>query len=239
MTNKSAAIYVCNTKNAKLSKFGFGVDATYVSIKSSCSNTCPFYDGGCYAQSGHVAIVLSRLNNESNSNSAAQDEANAIDSSWGGGKIPHGQYLRLHISGDCQTSEQAKIVSSAVSRWIKRGGVKCWSYTHSWKKISRDSWDKISILASVESYSDAKLALKKNYAPAIVVSKFDNPKAFIKQGIKFIPCPAQTFKDVTCLDCKLCFDVDKLISRNCGIAFEAHGVGKNKIIKKLYILQNI
>lgn len=238
MTKKSAT-YIQNTKNSKLSKFEHGIDATYASIKSSCSNACPWFDSGCYAQSGKVSIVLSRLNNETTSLQVAKDEAKAIDESWGGGKVPKEQVLRLHIAGDCQTNVDAKTLAKSVSSWIKRGGSKAYSYTHSWRKIKKESWGKISILASVESFSDAAKALKKNYAPAIIVSKFENKKAFIKNNIKFIPCPAQTFEKITCLDCRLCFDAEKLVLRSSGIAFEAHGISSNKVKNKLKVIQQL
>lgn len=234
---KTSAIYVQNTKNSKLSKFGHGIDATYASIKSSCSDICPWFNNGCYAQSGKVAIILSRLNNDTTSLQVAKDEAKAIDESWGGGKIPSNQILRLHVSGDCQTNLDAKTLAESVSSWIKRGGDKAYSYTHSWRKIKKESWGKISILASVESYIDAAKALKKNYAPAIIVPKFESKKAFIKNNIKFIPCPAQTFEKITCLDCRLCFDADKLVARSAGIAFEAYGVGAGKVKLKLNVIQ--
>lgn len=239
MNKKSvSAIYVRDSKNSKLSRFGRGVDVTYASTKASCSNKCPWFEAGCYALTGRVGMVNNKLNDNASPHEVTLDEVSSINESWGGEKIPQGQCLRLHVSGDCKNSKDVEFLASACNNWIKRGGDKVWSYTHFWRKVPRKSWGKVSILASVESYKDAKLAIKKSYAPAIVVPKFpNNKKSFVKNEIKFIPCPAQTFEKVTCLDCRLCFDVDKLLERNCGIAFESHGVQKNSINKKLKVLQ--
>ena len=239
MNKNVSAVYVQNSKNAKLSKFGFGVDSTYCSIKATCPKDCSLKDQGCYAQTGHTFFTVKRLDDNSANKSVlavAKEEAMAIDNAWNGGKVPNNQLLRLHVSGDATTNTAAKMISAAVNRWIKRGGKKVWAYTHAWRKVKKDSWGKVNILASVENAKDGVKALKLGYAPAIVVGSFPNDdKAFFNQGVRWIPCPAQT-KDLSCQDCKLCHDTDKLVSRKAGIAFEAHGVQKNKVKRHLTVL---
>lgn len=239
--DKSAAVYVRDSKNAKLSKFGRGVDSTYVSIKAACPKDCSFRNEGCYAQTGHTLFTVRRLDDNAKKKSAiavAKEEAAAIDNAWNGGKIPEGQVLRLHVSGDCISDNAAKTVSDAADRWIKRGGKKVWAYTHTWRKVKRSSWGKVSVLASLESAKDAAKAIKRGYAPALVVGEFPNKdKAFFAEGIRWIPCPAQTKDNATCLDCKLCHNADKLAERNAGIAFEAHGTQKNKVKRHLEVLK--
>jgi len=224
--------YVVNSKNVKISGTK-QVDATYVSI-GSCPETCPFISGECYAMLGNVGVHVNKLEKNKSSIFYAKEEAKAIDESYYSGKVP-GAFLRIHISGDCRTKTAAKIVNAAVGRWKKRGGNKAWSYTHAWAHVPRKTWSNVSILASVESASQAKEAFQKGYVPAIVVAEFESDKAFYREGIKFIPCPAQTKSNVNCSSCKLCFDDSKLMERKTGIAFAAHGVRKNKV--KLKVIQ--
>ena len=240
----SGAIYVQNSQNKKLAG-SERVDTTYAAIKATCPNTCSLKNEGCYAQLSFVGITNSRLNKQSEGKSAlevARYEANAIDNSYDGHGIPEDTNLRLHVSGDSRTVKGSRLINSSVGRWRKRGGKNCWSYTHAWMNVHRSVWSHVSMLASVSNVEEAALAREKGYAPAIVVSQFTNSKVFKLPGseIKFIPCPAQTNpggKQVGCSDCKLCFNADRLFKDNFGIAFEAHGVKKNSIKRKLNVIQ--
>lgn len=234
-------IFVESSKNSKTGD----VAATYASISKSCSDSCLLKNGGCYAQTSYVGIVTSRLNKLAEKNNVtpleiAQEEAWLIRESFGKKNIQHKKPLRLHVAGDTTTKEGAKVISEGVDNYKSRGGGLVWSYTHSWKSVPRSAWTKnISILGSVDSIEEVKKVRRKGYAPAIVVPQFENHKAFSIKGTstKFIPCPAQTKENVTCVDCKLCMRADDLYERNYGIAFSAHGVLKNKINKRLTVIK--
>lgn len=236
----NGAIYVSDSGNAKIigSK---KADATYVSIKGSCPNSCALKAEGCYAQLGHTGIQVHRLDNQADGMSAldlARAEAKAIDNSYKGGPVPAGRDMRLHVSGESRTVTGSRIINKAIGRWKQRGGGDCWSYTHAWKNVSREEWSNVSMLASIDSIAEVKAARKQGYAPAMVVADFDSPKAFKVKGCdtKWIPCPAQT-KEVGCTDCRLCFDADRLHDGNFGIAFAAHGIKKNTIKRRLEVLK--
>lgn len=234
------AIYVSDSANSKISGTR-KVDATYASIEATCPKTCPFKGEGCYAQMGYAAITTHKLDRKAVDLTAfevAKVEANAIDTSYGGGPIPVGRDLRIHVSGDARSTGSAKVIAQAVDRWKKRGGNKAWSYTHAWREVPRPAWGGVSILASVENVKDAKAAMKQGYAPAIVVPTHPTDKAFKLKGssVKWIPCPSQT-RGVACVDCRLCFDADGLYSRNSGIAFAAHGAGASKIKRRLSVIK--
>ena len=235
----NGAIYVEGSKNSKLSK-SEPVDSTYVSIHASCPKSCALMIEGCYGKTSFTGIVNSRLNKEAIKSSAldtARAEAFAIDESYKGGEVP-GRSMRLHVIGDSRTVAGTKLINSAVKRWKKRGGNIVWAYTHSWQNISRDRWNQVSMLASIDSIDQVSLARENGYAPAIVVSEHKSDKVYLLDGsdVKWIPCPAQT-RDVACLDCKLCFNADRLFEDNFGIAFAAHGVQKNKIKKRLNVIR--
>ena len=236
----NGALYVSDSGNTKLmgSK---KVDATYVSIKASCPKTCPLMGEGCYAQLSYVGMTSHRLDEEAQGLSAldaARAEAQVIDSAYKGRTIPPNRDMRLHVAGDSRTRAAAKLVNSAVGRWKKRGCGDCWSYTHAWKNVPREDWANVSILASVSTAQEAALAKKQGYAPAIVVDQHASDKAYQLDGsdIKWIPCPAQT-KGVGCSDCRLCFNANRLVENNFGIAFAAHGVKRESVKRHLVVMK--
>ena len=116
----------------------------------------------------------------------------------------------------------------------KNGPRRCWSYTHAWRSVPRQVWSSVSILASIDKPSEAKQALARGYAPALVVASFDgNSTPILVGGVKFLKCPAQTQKNAACVKCMLCFRSEWLHSMGYGIAFEAHGAGGAAVRQRL------
>jgi hypothetical protein len=233
------AIYVSESGNTKLmgSK---KVDATYASIKATCPSSCPLRDEGCYAQTSYVGMINWRLDRRARGGSplaVARAEAKCIDESYDGGAVPAGRACRLHVSGDSRTIAGSRVINKAVGRWKARGGGDCWSYTHAFMHVPRNVWGNVSMLASVESTSEVAAARAQGYAPAIVVDHHTTDKAYTLPGseTKFIPCPAQT-REVGCSDCKLCFNADRLLEGNFGIAFAVHGIQKERLKRHLKVI---
>lgn len=224
----NGALYVQGSKNSKIMG-SQRADATYVSIEATCPSSCKLKDDGCYAQtSGFLGKLARGLNAEADGHDPNNAEVLLIERSYGGGPVPAGRALRLHISGDCSVPSKARNLAAAVARWQRRGGGPAWNYTHAWRKVSRRHWGKISVLASIEHVSQAKEVRKQGYAPALIVESHASPKAYVVDGTRFIPCPAQT-REVGCTDCRLCFDADALFKRGAGIAFAAHGAKRNDV----------
>jgi hypothetical protein len=222
---EALALVVQNSKNAKI-----GDVSTTLAGTVSCVD-CTFRGNGCYAETGMVGIHVRRLNDKVRARKAspvrqAEHEARGIDA-----LKARGQGLRIHTSGDCPTAEAARIVSDAADRFMARGGGKAWSYTHAWRRMSRKAWGGVSVLASVETLADARRAMKRGWAVARVVPQFSGDKAWTEDGIRWIPCPAQTRDNVTCDSCRLCWSDDKLRAIGAGVAFEAHGSSKRKAAK--------
>ena len=214
--------------NSKIGK----ISTTYSSQKS-CPEDCPFKSSGCYAESGFVAITTNRLNKAAKDFTIvelAQQEADAIDILSGR------RLLRLHIVGDCTTNRTAEIVSTAAKRYTSKGGNPVWTYTHAWRNVARSSWQDVSVLASVENLSDAKLAVDKGYAVALVVSQQEE---FVikREGFKLLPCPQQRDKVKSCADCKLCTKDKFLRDSKTIITFSTHSGGKKNADEKLKIIQ--
>jgi hypothetical protein len=196
---------------------------------------------GCYAELGYVGITSHRVDDEAKDSSpldVARAEAKAIDNSYKGGEVPDHRDMRLHVAGDSRTLAGTRLINNAVGRWKNRGGGDCWSYTHAWKHVPRETWNNVSILASISDTSEVKAARKQGYAPAIVVQEHLSEKAYKLEGsdTKWIPCPNQT-RGVGCTDCRLCFDADRLHDGNFGISFAVHGVMKDKMKRHLKVVR--
>ncbi len=98
-----------------------------------------------------------------------------------------------------------------------------WTYTHRWRSIPRDAWPWVSVLASVETPSELAEARRRGYVAAITVPAYpDGPRAFRIGGALAIPCPAEVGR-MTCAQCGLCMDDERLRERGLAIAFAAHG----------------
>lgn len=195
--------------------------ATYAS-QATCPGDCPARGKWCYAETGFAGFTTSRLNRSdvTDTRELADFESDAIDSL--SGRRP----LRLHVVGDARTRYAARKLSAAARRYRVKHGKAVWTYTHAWRTVTRDCWDSVSVLASVESTSAAKEAHAAGYAVAIVVDRFESDKAYSVDGVKILPCPAMT-KGVKCSDCALCHNADRLHAAGIAIGFESHGARKN------------
>ncbi len=226
------AIFVRESANAKL---GQRISATYLS-QSSCPQTCPFLDNGCYAELGNTGIHTKRLNQSPATSpvALATAEAQAIRRGIAGPELPPDQALRLHVVGDATTPAAVRVLTGALAHWL-HGPI--WTYTHAWRSVARRFWQNISTLASCEDLSGAVAAMKRGYAAAMVVVAHRGPKAYTIQTrtygtVRVIPCPNQTLGK-TCRECKLCWRDTWLHQTSTIIAFAAHGTQKSKILNVL------
>jgi len=211
------------------------VASTSVSIQATCPESCAFKGAGCYSQGGFTAILNERMDAAAWCLDAEQviaEEARQINAAFKGGLIPQdgargGRDLRLHVGGDVGSARGALLLGQAAQNWKARSGGSVWTFTHWWREVPRNAWGKdISVLASVETAADIEAARRRGYAAAIVVEDFtDCDKAFTLPDTKarIIPCPAET-RGRTCIECRLCLDVD-LLKINAAIAFKVHGQG--------------
>lgn len=204
------------------------VSATYAPIQS-CPKTCPFLGKGCYAEVDHCGFTTRRINRNLPENTGplaiAKAEANAI-SNLNGNKP-----LRLHVVGDCRTPKAAEVLAHAAFKYNLKEDQPIWTYTHAWREIPRAKWGNISVIASCETFDDARLAHKRGYAISMVRYEPFN-KRFKWEGFTMQPCLEMTVGK-QCNQCKLCFN-DKLLHNNKTIiCFFPHGARKNKVIEYL------
>src|SRR5262249_22070915 len=157
----------------------------------SCPRSCPWFGAGCYAENGLVGYQTRRLNRSAVRGpvEVARAEARAID------ELTGDRLLRLHVVGDARTNAAARCLAEAVSRYCRRGmvprhGKKAWTYTHGWRTVDRASWGPdVSVLASVETARDARVAMARGYAAALVVFAFERESAYRVDGVTVLPCP--------------------------------------------------
>jgi len=213
------------SKNAKTGL----VSATY-SSQNSCPKSCPLRGEGCYAESSKAGITTRRVNQGTAKTplAIAREEALAIDTLTGA------LDLRVHVVGDCKTPAAAKLVAAAMARHRRKQGRRAWTYTHAWREVPRKAWLGESVLASCDSPDQVREANARGYAAAIVLDKFASEKAYTtEEGLRIVPCPNQTSRGLTCLECGICMNADALFQRGFTVGFEAHGSGKNKIIARI------
>lgn len=209
-----------NTENTKV-----GNASTTYSGKNTCPNSCPLKAGGCYGCSGPVGVTFRRITDMKRGHiREAISEASKIS------KLSGLKDLRIHTTGDCKSNEAAKIVSQAADKYAEKNGKKVWTYTHAWRQVSRQSWSKVSVLASCDKVSQIKEANANGYAASLVVSQFKSDKVYIEEGQTILPCPNQVAKGqgkaVTCTECRLCMNDQNLIKNGLTIAFQVHGPTK-------------
>lgn len=222
--------------------------ATYVPVRQTCPDSCPFRGHGCMAEAGYTGRAVRRLEALAEGFDAwdlARIEAAQIDRLLPDGVPRDGgrdglrqRDLRLHVSGDTVSRAGLELIAAAVERWRLRGGGSAWSFTHAWRALPREAWGPVSILASVETPDEANHARDLGYTPAITARSFPSRSTFRVTGSSttWIPCPAET-SGRTCVECRLCLDREPWLNEtNRGIAFAVHGLGAEAAKARLPVL---
>jgi hypothetical protein len=80
--------------------------------------------------------------------------------------------------------------------------------------------------------------MARSYTAAVVVSAFEPHSAYRIDGVTVVPCPQQT-RGVTCRDCGLCRDDERLREGGLAIAFQAHGSGGGAVRQTLLSLPTV
>lgn len=231
----SPVTFVQVSQNAKI-----GLSSATYASQVTCPSSCPFRGNGCYAESGHVGIVTHRLNKCAVSEGySAEDvtlmEADLVRKYARKNALP----LRLHVVGDTPTTESAKALGEACDHYMDVGKAPVWTYTHNWRDIPRESFGRMSVLASCETMQDAKTAYESGYAAAVVVESHPTDgRAYVDEftGLRVIPCPQQTREGVTCVDCGLCLNDKNLRKVQGVVAFAAHGSSKKRVLATLKVV---
>lgn len=221
--------------------------STYVSIRSTCPDSCAFKDAGCYAQVGASRRIMKPLDEAGVGGFlAASNEAALIRCAFGAGQVPQdgargGRDLRLHVGGDVSSRDSACELRWAAEDWLARGGGAVWTYTHRWREIPASAWGSIRVWASCESPVDVQHAHSRGYRAALVVERHPGdamygiglPTNNTTPTIQVVPCPYET-RGVTCVKCRLCLDAK--LPMTTVIGFSAHGERRDDARRRLKVL---
>jgi hypothetical protein len=228
------ATITTRTANRKLST---APDLRAISVTRAAQRSCPpgcaFFGNGCYAESMPAGIHTARVNRaadslESSPLKIAQAEAEAIRASW----PRDGRPLRLHEVGDCKTKGAAREVGAAVAEVQSQGGGPAWTFTHGWKKVAREEWGPVSVLASLEHPDQAPEAIAQGYPLAAVVPTFaQGVETWKAAGFRPVPCPQSTGQAEDCASCLLCTRSDSLKAGRVVILFAPHG-SRKKLVRQ-------
>ena len=191
--------------------------------RASCQSTCPFYDKGCYAKSGPLALHWHKVSNGERG------------TDWQGlckfvSQLPAKQLWRHNQAGDLPHDSGDINFSDMVELVLANHGKRGFTYTHhvlndhnaAIIKAANDHGFTVNV--STESKADAVATFKQGL-PAVVVVPSDHADTAEHEGVKFVTCPAQTNDTMTCSECGLCSQAD----RKCVVMFKAHGNAKRHV----------
>ena len=192
--------------------------------RASCPTTCPFYDKGCYAKSGPLALHWRKVSNGERG------------TDWQGltkfvRSLPERQLWRHNQAGDLP-HVNGQINGSLLGELVRANkGKRGFTYTHHKLDVGLNTWYiatanqlGFTVNVSTESKSDAVASYRKGL-PTVVVVPSDHANSDVVDGVKFVTCPAQTDDTMTCAQCGLCSQS----SRTCVVMFKAHGNARRHV----------
>jgi hypothetical protein len=192
--------------------------------KSSCPETCPFMQSGCYAKGGPINIHWNKIPEK------------GIDSFDFLGKIrnlPKGQLWRHNQAGDLPHVDGKidTVFLDALTQANK--GKKGFTYTHhlttkeNLKAVKKANRNGFTVNLSANNVTQAVEYANHGVPVVCVVPSDTTKKSFTFGDKKFVVCPATYKDDIQCYNCGICQKAD----RKTIVAFPAHGIGKAKVDK--------
>lgn len=195
------------------------------SSRATCSPSCPFFENGCYAESGPLAIHWRKVSNGERGLPLPEFLA-AIAA------LPVGQLWRHGQAGDFPHN------AGRISRRYVRGliaanrGRNGYTYTHHDLRLGENlslirsaNRQGFTVNVSTETMAAADAAIAAGLPAVLAVPSDERGTSWLTPAAnRVVVCPAQRSDTVTCADCKLCHKRP----RNLIIAFIAHGTGKRK-----------
>jgi hypothetical protein len=200
----------------------------------SCSDTCPFKNNGCYAESGPLALHW-RAVTAGDRGLTWPEFCEEIS------RLPDGQLWRHNQAGDLPGLDNT-INPAALDMLVSANkGRRGFTYTH--KPATPENLELIraanvagfTVNLSANNLAHADTLAETGAGPVVTVLPINAPaKMTTPAGRPVITCPAQTRDDVSCADCQLCARQD----RPTIIGFLAHGTGAKKA-EKIYFMERV
>lgn len=200
------------------------------SSMESCPSACPFNSvnaGGCYAESGPLAIHWRKVTSGASGNafSAFLSQVRSL---------PDSQLWRHNQAGDLAGRGDSLDIEALAQLVEANKGRRGFTYTHKPLasqeerdaiKSANDNGFAVNLSANNLDHADSLYGL--GIAPVVVVlPKGARESVTTPKGRKVIVCPAAIRDDVTCASCGICAKMRKAI-----VGFPAHGAGAKRAEK--------
>lgn len=207
---------------------------TTTSSATTCPDSCPLKEKGCYAKAGFYTSM--------HWNKVTEGERGMNYASFCAGvsKFKDGQLWRHNVAGDLfgenNEIDRPALVELTKANKDKRG----FTYTHKPVLLSQDKkWaakNRTSIKAalkggftinlSADNYKEADKFIDLKIAPVVTLMPSTATKnEYTPKGRKIVVCPATQSDTVTCATCQLCQRAD----RSAIIGFPAHGTATKTV----------
>ena len=211
--------------SAQSSNVKTGPIAVSTSSRATCSPVCPFFDNGCYAETGPLLLHWRKVTTGERGQTL-QDFLASLRN------LPAGKSFRHNQAGDLPHT------SGRISRTFIKGMVqsvkhlRAFTYTHHDVKRGENlqllkyaNRNGFTINASCETEAQVDNTIAAGL-PAVMVALSDEERTTWRTaaGNIVLVCPAQRSDNKTCADCMLCHKR----GRRVAIAFLAHGTSKRK-----------
>lgn len=125
------------------------------------------------------------------------------------------RYVRFGVIGDASGIDPKKLTRDEQT--VRDAGLGVLNYTHFWKirgkeKTPKGAHLKGHAMASVDTWEDAKRAVREGWRAFLHVPKIKTLQGRTAEGYSFTKCPAQrTNNKVTCNKCGLCDGTKKAV----------------------------
>jgi hypothetical protein len=202
-----------------------GPIAVSTSSRATCSPTCPFFENGCYAESGPLLLHWRKVTNGERGQQFRQFLVALRN-------LPAGRAFRHNQAGDLPHN-QGRISRTFIKAMVQSvQHLKAFTYTHHDIKKGENlqllrfaNRNGFTVNASCETEQQVDDAIAAGL-PAVMVANSDESRTTWRtpSGNVVLVCPAQRSDSKTCADCMLCHKRGKRVA----IAFLAHGTSRKK-----------
>lgn len=193
---------------------------------STCPPACPFNrdnEGGCYADSGPLAIHWKKVT--AGERGVSLDEfCEQIE------RLPEGQLWRHNQAGDLPGIGD-HIAPVALRKLVAaNAGRRGFTYTHKPmnehnQQLVRDANAQgFTVNVSTNSIAEVDEAMALKLPVVTILTKGDKVQ-MTEDGNRVVRCPAE-YRDTNCAECGLCAVPD----RSYAIGFTPHGSGKKRVL---------
>jgi hypothetical protein len=204
-----------------------GPIAVSMTESSSCPQTCPFINSGCYASYGRTLLHWRKVPERGLPWSTFIAAVSRLN---------HAGMFRHNVAGDLPHIA-GYISDNLVMPLAQTAGMLAASWTYTHHKLHRHNLAVIrksiaygfTINVSCESTHVAALNALRGL-PTVCVVPPEAPTCFREEGVTFVQCPATWRDDINCQNCggprgkPLCARADRKVV----VTFPAHGPGRNK-----------